>query len=116
VSGVGVHDEVQFLCLLCFAVDHFEKPQPLLMGVELIGHRQHFAIKHIQCHSYRYGSPSPRSATYLNASLYTSSLNIVGHPVREDAHAASASEGQLQIRIGWRRQQAESIYVLTEHR
>lgn len=48
VSGVVVHDEVQLPCLLRFAVDHFEKPQPRLMAEELICHRQHFAIEHIQ--------------------------------------------------------------------
>lgn len=33
VSGVAVYNEVQYLCLLRFAVDHFDKPQPLMMAV-----------------------------------------------------------------------------------
>src|SRR3546814_6632650 len=49
VGGVVVDDQMQVLVLGGLAVDGLEEPQPLLMSVELIGHRQYLAGKHVQC-------------------------------------------------------------------
>src|SRR3546814_18489327 len=49
VGGVVVDDQMQVLVLGGLAVDGLEEPQPLLMSVELIGHRQYLTGKHVQC-------------------------------------------------------------------
>ena len=38
VRGVVVNDQVQLLGLGCVAIDLLEKPQPLLVPMELVGH------------------------------------------------------------------------------
>ena len=48
VRGVVVHAQVHRLALGRTALDHLEKPQPRLMAMELIGHRQGFAGEHVQ--------------------------------------------------------------------
>ena len=48
VRGVVVHAQVQRLALGRTALDHLEKPQPRLMAMELIGHREGFAGEHVQ--------------------------------------------------------------------
>ena len=48
VGRIVVNDQVQFLLLGRVAIDRLEKPQPLLMSMELIGHRQHLAGQYVE--------------------------------------------------------------------
>ena len=49
VGRIVVDDEVQFLLLGRLAIDRLEEPQPLLMPMELIGHRPYRAGEYVQC-------------------------------------------------------------------
>jgi hypothetical protein len=48
VCGVVVDDQMQVLILGRAAIDHLEESQPLLVAMQRVDHREHFAGEHVQ--------------------------------------------------------------------